>query len=266
MAEDAIEALINARNWLTALEKLNTTQGNQLKRQLYLVPGLTDETGACWHWINARGPSCFQNWNDRVLVMPLSEAEPQRDFADFGYFMRVKIAEVTPTEPFDIVCHSMGGTDTFACLVDDTWREGMPNVPLTQPATHWITLDTPFRGFTNADERIKFGGINGNALREEQTKALFPGSPLVTRLIDDRPKLGGRVEKIACYSAEISTANEVQVSSSDLCSDMPSGATPWAGLPSYAAHSIPGVSHSGPAGITASDVTIARVFNQLLFG
>lgn len=267
MPQDALEQRLNAIRWLDALETLNAQQPTQLHRPLYLVAGLTDETGGCWLWIDEMGKRCIGNWSSRARIVPLGDTPDQRDFVDFGYFLRDYISQDLGDTggTFDVVCHSMGGLDTFVCLVDDEWQPDRTPTPMRTGATNWITLDTPFRGFVNYDARMQFSDIKGNSRRESQTTALAPGAALLDRVIANRSKLSHRAQKVTCYSAEISTAKEVETSSSDMCSDLPLHVTPWAGVPAYTAHSIPAVSHSGASGITASEITIARVFDQLLF-
>ena len=98
----------------------------------------------------------------------------------------------------------------------------------------------------------------------DRCAALRPGSAQLLALRDARADLEGAVERVICMSADRESPIEVEWSSSNLCSDVAPSAL-WPRGPSYRANMIPGTCHSGIGGITWSPITIAQLFNYLLF-
>ena len=272
MADDPAELRLEAEKWLDELRAKKL----KLNRHLFLVPGITDETAECWRWIDLWGSSVIADWGDASRTI-ISFAQlgngghSQATFVDFGDYVRRRIAQVVGSPgqsnvaQFDVVCHSMGGLDSVAALVPLLGQYDYSNIPIPRPR-YLITLDTPFRGVQNWKIRCARGDVADQAWpgRPTQCQALAPGSPQLDALLQNRNALSGTVDHVVCMSADRELPIEVDWPSSDLWSDGdPDGA--WGGATSYHAQMIPGTCHSGIGGITWSPITIAQIFNFLLF-
>jgi pimeloyl-ACP methyl ester carboxylesterase len=272
MADDPAELRLEAVQWLN--DQLKPRQ-LRLNRHLFLVPGITDETAGCWDWIDRWGREVIAGWGDASRTIITFEqlgagGHSQATFVDFGDYVRRRIADwvgapgQSGVAQFDVVCHSMGGLDTFAALVP-LGQYDYGDVPLPR-ARCFITLDTPFRGVDNWKARCARGDISEQAWpgRPTQCQALRPGSPELTTLLQNRAALRGVVDHVVCMSASKELPIEVDWPSSDLWSEGDIDAE-WGGAPTYHAQVVPGTCHSGVGGITWSPITIAQIFNFLLF-
>src|SRR5207248_1785772 len=103
-----------------------------------------DETASCWtaapNCIEFWGTKVFSNWAAKRTIVRFPDQQAQfqfpagfqvggqdigattmNDFRDFGDFLRVSIRGALASDArdgeYDVVCHSMGGLDTFAALV-----------------------------------------------------------------------------------------------------------------------------------------------------
>ena len=272
MADDPQELQFEAERWLHQLAKRRM----RLNRHLFLVPGITDESASCWAWIDSWGSAVIADWSDasRTIVTfdQLSAGgHAAATFIDFGDHLRRRIAQVVGTRgesgvaQFDVVCHSMGGLDAFAAFVPLLGQYDYSGVPIPR-ARYLITLDTPFRGVTNWKIRCAQSDISDHAWpgRPTQCRALAPGSPQLAALLANRAALRDASDHVVCMSAARELPIEVDLPSSDLWSDG-NPAAAWGTSTSYHAQMIPGTCHSGIGGITWSAITIAQVFNFLLF-
>jgi hypothetical protein len=271
MPKTPAELRMEAEGWLRDLR----VHPRPLNRHLFLVPGITDELAGCWRWIVDRGRLLVPNWDSYVTVVTfddlraLGAVHPSADFVDLGAYVHDRVLEVcgpsgTSSAQFDVVCHSMGGLDAFAALVPLLGR--YPDATPLPTARYLITLDTPWRGVLNWDIRCRQADVGDPEWpgRPTQCAALRPGSLELVALLEARPELHGAVERVICMSADRESPIEVEWSSSNLCSDVAPAAL-WPRGPTYRAHMIPGTCHSGIGGITWSPITIAQVFNYLLF-
>ena len=262
---------MEAEEWLSDLGM----HPRLLNRHLFLVPGITDELADCWQWIVQRGRLLIPNWDSYVTVVTFEELGtpdadyPAVDFIDFGAYLRDLILQTcgpsgTSSAQYDIVCHSMGGLDGFAAMVPLLGRH--PSADELPTARFFITLDTPWRGVLNQDILCSRPAIRDPQWpgRPTQCGALRPGSAQLTALLDARGALTDGVERMICLSADRESPIEVEWSSSNMCRDVAPHDL-WRQGPSYRANMIPGTCHSGVGGITWSAITIAQVFNSLLF-
>jgi hypothetical protein len=266
MPKTPAELRMEAEEWLSDLGM----HPRLLNRHLFLVPGITDELSGCWRWIVERGRLLVPNWDTYVTVVTFDDpAAPNADFIDLGAYLHDLILRTsgpsgTTSAQFDVVCHSMGGLDAFTAMVPLLGR--YPNASPLPTARYFITLDTPWRGVLNHDllcGRPDFRDPQWPG-RATQCPALRPGSAQLTAVRDARARLEGAAERVICMSADREAPFEVEWSSSNLCSDVVPSAL-WPRGPSYRASMIPGTCHSGVGGITWSPITIAQVFNYLLF-
>lgn len=266
MPKTPAELRMEAEDWLDDLG------GNPrpLNRHLFLVPGITDEMADCWQWIVERGRLLIPNWDSYVTVVTFDDPEaPDADFIDLGAYLHDLIRDIcgtsgTGSAQFDVVCHSMGGLDTFAAMVPLLGRYVYDTRLPT--ARYFITLDTPWRGVLNWDIRCGQSDIRDPNWpgRKTQCPALKPGSDPLVALLNARGTLKGLAERVICMSADRESPIEVEWSSSNLCSDV-AASTIWPLGPSYRKYMIPGTCHSGVGGITWSPIGIAQIFNNLLF-
>jgi pimeloyl-ACP methyl ester carboxylesterase len=163
-----------------------------LKRPLYFAPGLSDESGSsCWGAPD--DAKSFRGVMRRVCASPNQvrfhsfligsppQPPPYENFIPFGADLARRIWDdvAHSTEKVDIVCHSMGGLDTFAAiaLLDDYPELGVQPLRLFENV---ITFDTPFTGFNAADNAI-FLKLKRQQRPDEptllsQAVALKPGS------------------------------------------------------------------------------------------
>jgi hypothetical protein len=271
MPKTPAELRTEAERWLEALGK----HPKLLNRHLFLVPGITDELAGCWQWLELQGRRLIPNWDSYVTVVTFerlgtpASTIPATDFIDFGAYVHEIILRTcgpsgSDSAQFDIVCHSMGGLDTFSCFVPLLGR--YPELGPLPVARYLITLDTPWRGVLSWDKRCAQKDISDQQWpgRRTQCPALQPGSDQLVDLTRNRSALAGKVERVVCMSADREGPIEVEWSSSNLFSDT-TPQTTWQTSPSYRAHMIPGTCHSGIGGITWSPITIAQIFNYLLF-
>lgn len=160
---EALQAeLAEARAQIKAWESQRVT----LRRPLYFVPGLSDESGeSCWGTPGEK--NSFHGVMNRICSNPIyarfhrflvgSPPHPphHEDFITFGADLARRIwDDVSHSgEEVDVVCHSMGGLDTFAAiaLLDDYPELGVQPLRLVDNV---ITFDTPFTGFNAADNAI----------------------------------------------------------------------------------------------------------------
>lgn len=266
MPKTPAELRMEAEEWLSDLG----SHPRPLNRHLYLVPGITDELAGCWQWIVPRGRMLVPNWDSYVTVVNFDDpVAPNSDFIDLGarlhdLILRTSGPSGTGSAQFDVVCHSMGGLDAFAAMVPLLGR--YPTASPLPTARYFITLDTPWRGVLNADilcGRPDFRDPQWPG-RPTQCAALRPGSTRLAAVRDARVELEGAAERVICMSADRESPIEVEWSSSNLCADV-APSTLWPRGPSYRANMIPGTCHSGVGGITWSPITIAQIFNYLLF-
>jgi pimeloyl-ACP methyl ester carboxylesterase len=272
-----------------ALQWLNKQRGKlTLQRTVYLIPGFEDETGSCFLggantigdiW----GPRIFTNWQlarasadvagnpekwrwATVRVIDFDDSIVRPSFLDFAKTVRDTIVPQYPNDEsgmgeFDVVCHSMGGLDAFAALVDDL-VPGDPPLPADQRlarAFNFITMDTPYRGIPNWEARLKMTA----ASKKAQCTAMRPGSPELRYIDATADKLPARAQRVTCYGVD--TASQVEVTSGDLYADR----NRWIKERQqcdYRFFQIPGASHSGSQGITQSVITIANLFYTLATG
>lgn len=153
----------DARKQINAWRKQPVT----LQRAVYLVPGLSDESGAsCWgapdetkNCFRAILPQVCRN-ADRIRFHSFLRGSPPQppqyaDFVPFGADLARRIwGDVASSdEKVDIVCHSMGGLDalTAIALLDDYPELGVRPLRVVQNV---ITFDTPFAGFEAADNSV----------------------------------------------------------------------------------------------------------------
>ena len=270
MADDPAELRLEAARWLTEYVQ---PQNLRLNRHLFLVPGITDESAACWRWIDLWGNAVLRDWSASRTIITFEQlgagGSPPATFLDFGEYVQQRIADWVGSPgrsgvpQFDVVCHSMGGLDTFAALTGLGQNGG--GVPIPR-AGYFVTLDTPFRGVLNWEIRCGMPDMRDPAWpgRPTQCAALRPGSPELAALVQSRAALRGAVDQVVCMSADRELPIEVDWSSSDLWSDGDPTSV-WQGSPAYHAQMIPGTCHSGIGGITWSSITIAQIFNLLLF-
>jgi len=266
MPKTPAELRMEAEAWLRELGR----HPRPLNRHLYLVPGITDELADCWQWISERGRRLVPDWDTYVTVVTFDDPDaPDADFIDLGAYLHDLILRTsgpsgTSSAQFDVVCHSMGGLDTFAAMVPLLGR--YPTASPLPTARYFITLDAPWRGVLSWDIHCKLADIRDPLWpgRPTQCAALRPGSAELLALRDARAELEGAAERVICMSADRESPIEVEWSSSNLCSDVAPSAL-WPRGPSYRANMIPGTSHSGVGGITWSPITIAQIFNYLLF-
>lgn len=270
MADDPAELRLEAEDWLGKLRKRQM----RLHRHLFLVPGITDEFANCWRWLDAWGQLAIDGWGDDTRTIVRFDqlgAHSAATFIDLGDYLRRKIIDVigsagSSTVPqFDVVCHSMGGLDSFAALV--ALSPGYDYSRLLLPrARYFITLDTPFRGVLNWRIRCGQKDISDPQFpdRPTQCAALSPQSPELSTMLANREALSELVDHVVCMQADREAPIEVDWASSDLWSDRPPDAD-WQTGPTYHSQMIPGTCHSGVGGITWSPITIAQVFNCLLF-
>jgi hypothetical protein len=270
MADDSAELRLEAEQWLTETVK---PQSLRLNRHLFLVPGITDESASCWRWIELWGNAVIRDWTASRTIITFDQLGagglPQATFVDFGVYVRRRIAEwvgsagQSGVPQFDVVCHSMGGLDTFAALTGLGQNGGGGAIPR---AGYFITLDTPFRGVHNWVIRCGQADIGDAAWpgRPTQCQALQPGSSQLATLLQNRAALRGVVDHVVCMTATREMPIEVDWPSSDLWADGDADSV-WQGTPTYHTQPIPGTCHSGIGGITWSPITIAQIFNFLLF-
>jgi hypothetical protein len=281
------ELLNTCDGWLK-----NNTGKLSLSQPLFLVTGWTDESASCWtaapNCIEFWGNKIFSNWAAKrtILQFPDEQAgfkfpagfqvggedvggETMNDFRDFGDLVRATIRGAVPPDArdgeYDVVCHSMGGLDTFAALVPLTAARPLTPAEQLPAARHYVTLDTPFRGVPN------IGVIEpSTGPRHTQGEALKVGSPLLQDVVDKRASLIDRTQTLSCYGVDTASFVEVPKSSSDLM--LPLGSSQLffddngnsvKGRLSYIAPRIPGAVHSGGGGICASLITVVSVFLTL---
>lgn len=266
-----------------AEEWLNDNSGKlTLPRTLYLVPGLEDEDAGCWiggenSIVDDWGPRVFTPWvvakaserlarpdtwkaaNVRVIDFDQS---PRASFFDFRDAIIDAIVDEHPDDgssvgAYDIVGHSMGGLDAFVSLVDDSSPAGpLPVSRRIARAFNFVTMDTPYRGIPNVETRVKLAAEG----KKDQTRAMAPGSDQLLRVDAAADRLSGRAVRVTCYGAN--SATQVEVTSGNLFADKTRFSAVRAQC-GYRFFQIPGVSHSGPLGITRSLITIANLFSTL---
>jgi hypothetical protein len=271
MPKTPAELRMEAEQWLSDLGR----HPRPLNRHLFLVPGITDEDGECWRWIDDRGRHLIPNWDAYVTNVSFADlGAPDSeylagDFIDFGAYLHDLILEIcgpsgTSSAQYDVVCHSMGGLDTFAAMVPLLGRYS--NATPLPVARFFITLDTPWRGVLSQDIRCAQSDIRDPQWpgRPTQCAALRPGCAQLTALLDARAALEGSVERMISMSADRESPIEVEWSSSNMCQDIALHDL-WPRGPSYRALMIPGTCPSGVGGIAWSPITIAQLFNSLLF-
>src|SRR5215831_4978231 len=218
---------------------LNDHSGKlSLSESLYLVTGWTDEDASCWtaapNCIEFWGDRVFTNWSEKRTIIRFPDEQAQfrfpngfkvggqdiggtsmNDFRDFGDFLRVTIRNTLPPDAgdgeYDIVCHSMGGLDTFAALVPLDGARSLTATEQLPAARHYMTLDTPFRGVPN------IGVIEpSSGPRHTQGEALKVGSTLLDDVVAKRASLISRTETLSCFGVDTASFVEVPKSSSDL--------------------------------------------------
>jgi hypothetical protein len=264
---------------------MNDRKGTlSLQRTLYLVPGLDDEGANCWlangAITSSWGPKVFKNWHMattadlgtpkwsratvRVVLFPKAYPPPVCDsFLDFGDQLREIIASDypdrdSPMGEYDLVCHSMGGLDAMAALMDlDPSRPPLPQRAAN--AYNFVAMDTPFRGVPNMTTRRRFSPQHA----QKQCDALTPGSPELAWVEQAAERLESRATRITCYGVD--SATQVEVTSGNLYHDRARFATARREA-DYRFIQIPGSSHSGSLGITTSVITMANLFDTLTRG
>jgi hypothetical protein len=270
-----------------ALQWLNSQRGKlSLQRTLYLVPGFEDETAGCWARgmntiADVWGPRIFNNWQLAVASQDLQnqvkwkwanvrlidfDAGVHRpSFLDFADTLRKAIQPEYPDDhssmgEFDVVCHSMGGLDAFAALVDDLApAHPVPPGDRIARAFNFVTMDTPYRGIPNWMARLKMTAAG----KEDQCRAMAPDSPELQLVAAAASRLPSRAVRVTCYGVD--SASQVEVTSGDLYADAARFAHERQ-TSDYRFFQIPGASHSGPQGITQSVITIANLFHTLATG
>lgn len=269
MSSTPAELRIEAESWLKSLNRRYP-----LNRHLFLIPGITDEAASCWTWIADWGRYALGKWDDYVTVVDLSKVgsagsnSSARTFIEMGSYLHDLISDTvaragSPAAQFDIIGHSMGGVDAYAALVPLLGSTHGSQLPT---ARYYMTLDTPFRGIFSGDMRCHQSDISDPRFpdRPTQCQALMPGSSQLKALLASREQLNDKVERVVCFGADREADIQVEWSSSNLCSDV-SPQQLWPRAPAYRYHVIPGACHSGVGGITWSSITIAQIFNCLLF-
>lgn len=134
-----------------------TTARLTLRRPLILVPGWTDEAGACWAGFEQVGPEVLTNFDTHVHSLDFRVGDGFPPFDDFfgfaGDLARYIADHGLAGQKVDFACHSMGGLDTFAAL---TLLSQVPDSSgLMRPdAFNVMTFDTPFRGFAAAQNQL----------------------------------------------------------------------------------------------------------------
>jgi hypothetical protein len=266
-----------------AKDQLNDNAGKlTLPRTLYLVPGLEDEDAGCWiggtnSIVDDWGPRVFKSWvvakaserltqpdkwraaNVRVIDFDQS---PRASFFDFRDAVIDAIVDEHPDDgssvgAYDIVGHSMGGLDAFVSLVDDSSPASpLPVSRRVARAFNFVTMDTPYRGIPNVEARVKLAA----EAKKDQTRAIAPGSHQLLRVDAAVDRLPDRAVRVTCYGAN--SATQVEVTSGDLFADQGRFAAVRAQC-GYRFFQIPGVSHSGPLGITRSVIAIWNLFSTL---
>lgn len=142
-----------------------------LARPVYFVPGWTDESGAsAWYRMKRWIPEVCANAPDRAWFVSFERdrgtGPPEHeDFVRFGIDLArlVNADPAVATEGVDFVCHSMGGLDALAAiaLIEERPEEQVAPVRGTR---NLVALDTPFRGFAAARNRLL--GWIANARRQ----------------------------------------------------------------------------------------------------
>ena len=254
-----------------------------LQRTLYLVPGFEDETANCWFRgpntiADVWGPYVFSNWQvaiasvdqgnptkwkwANVRVIDFDETIQRESFLDFGQTVRDTVRREYPDDQssmgeYDIACHSMGGLDSFAALLDDIDPgTHVPPEHRIARAYNFVTMDAPYRGIPNVEARTNMAADS----KKEQCRAMTPGGPALLLVDRAASSLPSRVVRATCYGVD--TATQVEVISGNLYADEVRFAQ-QRHQSDYRFFQIPGASHSGPQGITQSLITIANFFHTL---
>ena len=280
MPATAAELIGLADRWL----QRNRSQ-RHLPRTLYLVGGLSDETGACFDRLAALGRQTFDNWDEYAtrVNFPISNdfpvesaraGDPMRTFLDFGDYLRELIGQKYPDNAsnvgeFDVVAHSMGGLDAFAALTPVPSGATRPvDPPQLARAFNFIACDTPFRGIPSADLRAAQPDMEIGH-RRDQCNAIAINSPQLALLGTRIREFTARVERLKCIAADTAIYVEVPLNSSNLLADTASFSSrdDWQRTRErlrYRAALIPGSVHSGGNGLTTSSIGIVEVFTTLL--
>jgi hypothetical protein len=189
--------------------------------------------------------------------------ESHRDsFIEFGAEVRGVINSSYPDEgasmgEFDVVCHSMGGLDSFVALTNDLdAADAVPADKRLARAFNFVTMDTPYRGIPNVDARKKMSAPD----KVNQCEAMRPGSPQLTLVDASAAGLASRATRITCYGVD--SATQIEVQSGNLYADTTRFGSQRQ-TADYRFFQVPGASHSGSQGITQSPITIANLFFTL---
>jgi hypothetical protein len=247
-----------------------------LRRPVYFVPGWTDESGeSAWYRMSRWVPEVCANAATRAwfvrFVRDRGTGPPEHeDFVRFGIDLArlVSADPAVATEGVDFVCHSMGGLDALAAigLLEERPEERVAPVRGTR---NLVALDTPFRGFAAARNRL-LGSI-ANARRQgdlavaSQLAAMRADSLRIAQVWRARNRFLGSVEAF-----------------------WPRGADNWSGLievphesasfggpadfdeslrPRYRGYrSWPGTSHSGKAAGVTNDLRAVVEVLEILAG
>lgn len=131
-----------------------------LERPVYFVPGWRDEQGGCWTRMKEWLPYVVKNAATHVFFVEFFATDgglvpPWEDFLDFGDDLAELVEKDVGASGglVDLVCHSMGGLDTFAAIAMLDDHPELATAALRCAHTV-IAYDTPFLGF----------GAAGNAL------------------------------------------------------------------------------------------------------
>ena len=81
MPKTPAELRMEAEQWLSDLGR----HPRPLNRHLFLVPGITDEDGECWRWIDDRGRHLIPNWDAYVTNVSFADlGAPEKVLVDLG--------------------------------------------------------------------------------------------------------------------------------------------------------------------------------------
>lgn len=138
---------------LAELEVLSN-QKMTLQRPVFFVPGWAGEEGKCWtgytkvlkdhqsvkFWINRI--VCEPSRSDFVSYLKFTRKESLScpTFLEFAELLKAKVREaVSPSEPIDLIGHSMGGLDIIAGLT-------LGDAPLENPVVNGVAVGSPLQG------------------------------------------------------------------------------------------------------------------------
>ncbi len=125
-----------------------------LERPVFFVPGWAGEEGKCWTGYTKvlKSHQSVKFWINRIVCEPSrsqfvhylnftrKESLSCPTFLEFAELLKARVYEkVSPSEPLDLIGHSMGGLDIIATLT-------LGDEPLKNPVVNCVAVGSPLQG------------------------------------------------------------------------------------------------------------------------